>query len=312
MIITNKILVEKAKEFGFSKIGFARADLLEKEAGRLNHWLSSGYNAGMKYMERNSEKRRDIKNILPDAKSVVSLAVNYFTKDFHKEEEGFGKVSRYAWGKDYHLIIWDMLEQLEDELKKIDSGFECKSYVDTGPVMDKAWAVKSGIGWMGKHSNVITKEMGSWIFLATIITNYEFDYNEPMNDFCGTCTACIDACPTKAIVNDYVVDAKKCISYLTIENKGEISNEFKGQFIGWIFGCDICQDVCPWNKSFAEETVINEFKSKQNKELNLKTILEMREDDFKMKFEESPVKRAKLDGMQRNAKFLICELQSSK
>ncbi len=312
MIITNKILVEKAKEFGFSKIGFARADLLEKEAGRLNHWLSSGYNAGMKYMERNSEKRRDIKNILPDAKSVVSLAVNYFTKDFHKEEEGFGKVSRYAWGKDYHLIIWDMLEQLEDELKKIDSGFECKSYVDTGPVMDKAWAVKSGIGWMGKHSNVITKEMGSWIFLATIITNYQFDYNEPMNDFCGTCTACIDACPTKAIVNDYVVDAKKCISYLTIENKGEISNEFKGQFIGWIFGCDICQDVCPWNKSFAEETVINEFKSKQNKELNLKTILEMREDDFKMKFEESPVKRAKLDGMQRNAKFLICELQSSK
>lgn len=312
MIITNKILVEKAKEFGFSKIGFVRADLLEKEAGRLNHWLSSGYNAGMKYMERNSEKRRDIKNILPDAKSVVSLAVNYFTKDFHKEEEGFGKVSRYAWGKDYHLIIWDMLEQLEDELKKIDSGFECKSYVDTGPVMDKAWAVKSGIGWMGKHSNVITKEMGSWIFLASIITNYEFDYNEPMNDFCGTCTACIDACPTKAIVNDYVVDGNKCISYLTIENKGEISNEFKGQFIGWIFGCDICQDVCPWNKSFAEETVINEFKSKQNKELNLKTIIEMSEDDFKLRFEESPIKRAKLKGIQRNAKFLINEVHSRK
>ncbi len=312
MKITNKIVIEKAKELGFGLIGFSRADLLEKETVRLKQWLASGYNAGMQYMERNSEKRLDVKNILPEAKSVLSLAVNYFIKEFHKEEDGFGKVSRYAWGKDYHLIIWDMLEQLEDELKKIDPGFECKTYVDTGPVMDKAWAIKSGIGWMGKHSNIITREMGSWIFLATIITNYEFDYNKPMNDFCGTCTACIDACPTKAIVDDYVVDANKCISYLTIENKDEIPNKFKGQFNGWIFGCDICQDVCPWNKSFAEETVINEFKSKQNKELYLDTILEISEEDFKIRFEESPIKRAKLKGIQRNAKFLIDEASPGK
>ncbi len=312
MRITNKIVIEKAKELGFSLIGFSRVDLLNEETNRLKQWLALGLNAGMQYMERNLEKRFDVKNILPGAKSVISLAVNYFTKEYHEEKNGYGKVSRYAWGKDYHLIIWDMLEQLEDELKKIDPDFECKSYVDTGPVMDKAWAVKSGIGWMGKHSNVINREIGSWIFLATIITNYEFEYNKPSNDFCGTCTACIDACPTNAIIQNYVVDANKCISYLTIENKGEISDEFKNQFDGWIFGCDICQNVCPWNKSFSEETVVNDFKSKKNKEINLESVMKMEEEDFKIRFEESPIKRAKLKGMQRNAKFLIDEANSGK
>jgi epoxyqueuosine reductase len=304
MEITNQIAIEKAKELGFSLIGFARADVLENETDNLKKWISSGYSAGMQYMERNFEKRLDVKNILPNAKSVISLAVNYFTEERHEEKKGFGKVSRYAWDKDYHLIIWDMLELFEEELIKIDPGFECKSYIDTGPVMDKAWAVRAGIGWLGKNSNVITREMGSWIFLATVITNIDFSYNEPAVNFCGSCSACIDACPTKAIVKNSVVDANKCISYLTIENKGEISQEFKGKFDNWLFGCDACQDVCPWNKKFANPAADSGFWNKGNKEINLTEIMEMNEEVFQSRYEESPIKRAKLNGLQRNVKFL--------
>ncbi|MGB5528538.1 MAG: tRNA epoxyqueuosine(34) reductase QueG, partial [Ignavibacteriaceae bacterium] len=170
-------------------------------------------------------------------------------------------------------------------------------------VMDKAWAVRAGIGWLGKHTNVINREIGSWFFIANIITNYEFDYAEPITDFCGSCTACLDACPTNAIIHEYVVDANKCISYLTIENKSEISAEFNGKFDNWLFGCDICQDVCPWNQKFPVETLIKDFHA-QNKELKLDDILEMNEEEFKEKFKTSPVKRAKLTGMKRNASFL--------
>ena len=180
---------------------------------------------------------------------IITLPENY------SNENDKGKVSRYAWGKDYHLVIWEKLDELETMLKEIDPEFESISYVDTGPVMDKAWAVRAGIGWLGKHTNVINREIGSWFFIATLITNYEFDYSEMITDFCGTCTACIDACPTNAIVQEYVVDANKCISFLTIENKNEIPNEFKGKFDNWIFGCDICQDVCPWNQKFSVDTV---------------------------------------------------------
>ena len=192
---------------------------------------------------------------------------------------------------------------LEEELKKIDPYFESISYVDTGPVMDKAWAIRAGIGWLGKHTNVINREMGSWFFIANIITNYELEYSERIPDFCGTCTACIDACPTSAIVQEYAVDANKCISYLTIENKGEISEEFVGKFDGWLFGCDICQDVCPWNQKFPVETLIKYF-HRQNKELNLAEVDEMTEIDFKERFRVSPIKRAKLSGLKRNALFL--------
>lgn len=305
MELTNQIVIEKAKEIGFSLIGFTPAVFLEKEVEHLHQWLAAGYNAGMSYMERNIDKRLDIEKILPGAKSVISLAVNYYTKNYHGENEEFGKVSRYAWGKDYHLIIWDMLEKLEEELFKIDSSFESKSYVDTGPVMDKAWAVRAGIGWMGKHSNVISREMGSWIFIANIITNREFNYSQPINDFCGSCTACIDACPTDAIVDNYKVDANKCISYLTIENKNEISIELKGKFENWLFGCDICQDVCPWNKKFSKPALDVNFKNKGNKEIELNKIIEMTNEEFKTRFEESPIKRAKLSGLKRNAEFLI-------
>jgi epoxyqueuosine reductase len=169
--------------------------------------------------------------------------------------------------------------------------------------MDKAWAVRAGIGWLGKHTNIINREIGSWFFIANIINNYEFDYSEQIPDFCGTCTACIDACPTKAIVREYVVDANKCISYLTIENKNEIPKEFKGKFDNWLFGCDVCQDVCPWNQKFPVETLIKDF-HQQNKELNLNEVIEMKEEEFKEEFQTSPVKRAKLGGLKRNALFL--------
>jgi epoxyqueuosine reductase len=225
-------------------------------------------------MSKNFEKRKDVKKILPNAKSVISLGLNYYTPDSYSEEESKGKISRYAWGKDYHLIIWAMLDELENELKKVDPAFESISYVDTGPVMDKAWAVRAGIGWLGKHTNVINREIGSWFFIANVITNIEFDYSEQIPDFCGSCTACIDACPTNAIVKDYIVDANKCISYLTIENKKDISEELKGRCDNWLFGCDICQDVCPWNQKFSVETLLKDFHP-QNKELNLDEVIEL-------------------------------------
>jgi epoxyqueuosine reductase len=244
-----------------------------------------------------------VRQILPEAKTVISLGLNYYKPHSYSNEETKGKVSRYAWGKDYHLVIWAMLDELEAELKKIDPQFECISYVDTGPVMDKVWAVRAGLGWLGKHTNVINREIGSWFFIANIITNYEFDYSEQLPDFCGTCTACIDACPTNAIVEEYVVDANKCISYLTIENKNEISEKFKGKFDNWLFGCDICQDVCPWNQKFPVETLIKDFYP-QNKELNLNEVLEIKEQEFKERFQTSPIKRAKISGLKRNAAFL--------
>ena len=311
MKLTNQIVIEKAKELGFDLIGFAPVDLLQDENDRLKEWLTLGYHASMEYMNRNVEKRLDIKNILPNARSIISLAMNYYTDHHHKDEidhspsKKFGKVSRYAWGKDYHLIIWEKLELLEEELQKIDPAFECLSYVDTGPVMDKVWAKRAGIGWLGKHTNIITREMGSWIFLATVITNYEFEYGKPIEDYCGSCTACIDACPTKAIVNDYVVDATKCISFLTIENKEEIPIEFKDQFDNWLFGCDVCQDVCPWNYKFSSPTREKNFEPMENKEITLDEVLEMTNDIFKQRFETSPIKRAKLSGLQRNANFLL-------
>lgn len=305
MVITNQIVIEKAKELGFDLVGFAKAELLEEETCRLNDWLKNGFHAGMEYMARNFEKRKDIKLILNDAKSVISLAINYYTNNNHQDAKELGKISRYAWGKDYHLIIWEKLELLEEYLKELNQDFNSISYVDTGPVMDKAWAVRSGIGWLGKHSNVINREFGSWFFIATIITNLEFEYSEIIPDHCGTCRACIDACPTDAIVKDYVVDSNRCISYLTIENRGEIEQEFKEKFNQWLFGCDICQDVCPWNNKFSKITRERDFEPMFGTELNLNEVINFNEQEFFNRFEISPIKRAKISGLKRNAFFLL-------
>ena len=301
--LTNQIVIEKVKQLGFDIVGFAKAELLVEETKNLETWVEKGYQATMNYMERNLHKRKDVKEILPTAKSIISLALNYYTPEKYSNEIDKGKISRYAWGKDYHLVIWQKLNELETELKELEPELETLSYVDTGPVIDKAWAVRAGIGWMGKHTNVINPDYGSWFFIATIITNYEFEYSEMIADHCGTCTTCIDACPTKAIVQEYVVDANKCISFQTIENKDEIPVELKGKFDNWIFGCDICQDVCPWNQKFSITTSIKEFYP-HSKEITLDEILNLDEISFKERFAESPIKRTKLKGLQRNAKFL--------
>ena len=298
-------ITSKAKELGFDLIGFTKYQLLSNETQLLEEWLKKGYQSGMNYMDRNTDKRKDVSQILENCKSIISLGMNYYVDEEFDKDENCGKVSRYAWGKDYHLIIWEKLDRLIEFIKALDPSFQAKSYVDTGPVMDKAWAVKSGLGWQGKHSNIINKEIGSWFFIANILTNQRFEnYNKPIEDFCGTCTACIDACPTKAIVQDYVVDANKCISYLTIENKNIIPDEFIGKFENWIFGCDICQDVCPWNIKFAEETFLNEFKNIENKIISFTEIKDMENRQFKSKFEGSPILRAKLKGLKRNSEFL--------
>lgn len=316
--LTNQIVVEEAKQVGFDLVGFAKAEPLSNEIERLEEWLKKGYNSSMSYMERILHKRKNVKEILPDAKSIISLALNYYTSEKYSDQDTdesknlhlrktclpSGKISRYAWGKDYHLVIWQKLDEIENRLKEIDPTFNSISYVDTGPVMDKVWAVRAGIGWMGKHTNVINPEIGSWFFIANIITNFEFDYSAQVVDHCGTCTACIDACPTNAIVDEYIVDANKCISYQTIENKGEIPVELKGKFENWIFGCDICQDVCPWNKKFSEPTFIKEFYP-HTKELTFDEIIKLNDQTFKERFAESPIKRTKLKGLKRNAKFLF-------
>jgi epoxyqueuosine reductase len=304
-MLTNDDIILVSKEHGFDLVGFARAEPLKEEFEHYINWLEKGYHADMKYMEKNQEKRKDVNEIFSNARSVISLGLNYYTPDSYSGDKSNGKVSRYAWGKDYHLIIWEKLFQLIEKLKEIDNKFEGISYVDTGPMMDKAWSVRAGIGWQGKHTNIINKEYGSWFFIANIITNYVFDYSKPIEDFCGTCTACVDACPTKAI-EPYLVDSNKCISYHTIENKGEIPLELKGKFDNWIFGCDICQDVCPWNIKFSQDTRLNEFNGqKERREPELNKIINMTEGEFIALYSESAVKRTKLKGLRRNASFLI-------
>lgn len=301
MKITNEIVLKEAENLGFDLVGFARAEHLTDEARKLREWLSNGFHAGMTYMENNIEKREDVTKLLNNAKSVISLGLVYYTPKAHDDDGG--KISRYAWGTDYHYIIWDKLEILRSKLCEYDSGFESVSYVDTGPVMDKVWAVKSGLGWMGKHTNVINREKGSWFFIANIICNVAFEYSTPIEDFCGSCTACLDACPTDAL-KPYQLDSNRCISYLTIENKGEIPEEFSGKFENWAFGCDICQDVCPWNNKFSAITSEERFYPANGTTISTDDIEGLSGKQFEKKYSESPLKRARLKGIKRNLKFL--------
>ena len=296
-------IIKLAAELNFDIIGFSKVKELKVETGRLIEWLSMGYHAKMAYMERNFEKKLDVKNILPGAESVISLGINYYHNIEYSKGDNIGRISRYAAGNDYHEVIARKVEILIGRISEKHPDFEAKYYIDSGPVMDKVWAINSGLGWMGKNSNIINNKIGSWFFIANIIANYAFGYDVPISDRCGSCTACMDACPTRAIVKPYVVDANRCISYLTIENKGDIAEEFTGKFRNMIFGCDICQEVCPWNKKLAKETIEEEF-AVINKEIDIETIGRMPAGEFKTKFKNSPVQRAKLKGIIRNAEFL--------
>jgi epoxyqueuosine reductase len=303
-------LSEKIKtrglEIGFHKVGIARAEALEAEGEHLFQWLSSGFHGEMAWMERWKEKRVDAREVFPGARSIVTVALNYFTPHEHIDDASSGKVSRYAWGDDYHEILKEKLYELLAYIKTVSPGAGGKVCVDTTPVMDKAWAVRAGLGWIGKSSNLITTDYGSWVFLGELILDIELDHDtEPVADHCGSCTACIDACPTDAIVEPYVVDARKCVSYATIELRDEeLPAQFDGNLRGWIYGCDICQDVCPWNR-FEKPSNDKRFEPRGSEtSLALESVLEMTTEEFSTRFRRSPMKRTKVTGLKRNARSL--------
>ena len=287
---TAKIKSE-AKRLGFLSCGISKAEFLEEQAPRLENWLNKDMHGEMAYMENHFDKRLNPTLLVPDSKSVISLLLNYFPSELQPSETY--KISKYAYGTDYHFIIKDKLKQLMDFISEEIGEVHGRAFVDSAPVLDKAWAAKSGLGWIGKHSNLLTKQLGSFYFIAELIVDLDLEYDTPVTDHCGSCTACIDACPTNAIVADRVVDGSKCISYYTIELKNEIPTSEKGKFEDWMFGCDICQDVCPWNR-FSKPN--NEPLFNPHPELlsmTKKDWEEITEDVFQKLFKKSAVKRTK-------------------
>ncbi|MCF7796559.1 MAG: tRNA epoxyqueuosine(34) reductase QueG [Lentisphaeria bacterium] len=309
-IIHHTTLQPLADEFGLQKIGVARAQAVPS-AGKLDEWLKRGYHGEMAYMANHLEKRKDPGELLPGARSVISVFLNYYQPDSEETGGISGHISRYAWGEDYHHVLKDKLYALADRMHDAVSASESRKarndvyrvFVDSAPVMDKAWAVLSGLGWLGKHSNVITREYGSWGFLGEIITTLPFDrYDEPMADHCGTCTACIDACPTGAIVEPYVVDGSRCISYGTIELKAgqEMPAVIQENLNGWVFGCDICQDVCPWN-SFQQPTPEKAFSPLPLlRGKSISDLHKLNSEEFVKAFKSSPLNRPGYEGFKRN------------
>ncbi|UKM65751.1 tRNA epoxyqueuosine(34) reductase QueG [Flavobacteriaceae bacterium GSB9] len=297
-----QLIKSEAKRLGFLSCGVSKAQFLEDEAPRLEKWLNNNMNGKMQYMENHFDKRLDPTKLVEGSKSVVSLLLNYFPSERQNSESY--KLSKYAYGTDYHFVIKDKLKSLlqfiQDEIGEVSG----RAFVDSAPVLDKAWAAKSGLGWIGKHSNLLTQQVGSFYFIAELIIDLELEYDNPTTDHCGTCTACIDACPTEAILEPYVVDGSKCISYLTIELKDNIPTEFKGKMDDWMFGCDICQDVCPWNR-FSKphsEPLFNPHSELLG--MSKKDWEEITEDTFSKVFKKSAVKRTKYAGLKRNIEFL--------
>jgi epoxyqueuosine reductase len=297
---------ERAGGEGFDKIGIVRAEKLAPESERLHEWLARGYEGQMHWMTREPEKRTDPRQIFPNARSVIVVALNYYTPHKHADNPTTGKVSRYAWGDDYHDVMGQKLRSLLDWIKEQYPEAEGKVCVDIQPVMDKAWAARAGLGWIGKHTNLITLDYGSWVFIGELLLNLELEYDtQQIEDHCGTCTLCIDACPTDAITEPYAVDSRRCISYATIELRdAKIPDEVAGNMQGWFYGCDICQDVCPWNR-FEQPTNEDRFQPRPgNVNADLAEIAELTPETYAERFRHSALKRAKLSGLQRNARIL--------
>jgi epoxyqueuosine reductase len=293
-----------AKNAGFSFCGISKAGFLEDEARHLEEWLNKGLHGKMLYMENHFDKRVDPRKLVDGAKSVITLLFNYYNPQPRKENAP--KISQYAYGEDYHVVVKDHLKDMVNELYKTVGNFNGRFFVDSAPVLDKAWAVKSGAGWMGKNTNVINRQMGSFFFIAEIICDLELQPDGPIKDYCGSCTACIDACPTQAITQPYVVDGSKCISYFTIELKDSlIPGEMKGKFDNWMFGCDVCQDVCPWN-SFSKKHNEPRFEPR-NEVIEMKSSdwKELTEEIFAELFKNSPLQRPGFKGVKRNIDFLF-------
>jgi epoxyqueuosine reductase len=294
----------EARSLGFSHAGICSAAPDGPANERLKAWLDRGYHASMAWMAARAEERCDPSRVLPGARSIISLAFNYYTPHVHSEAEGTGKVSRYAWGDDYHEVVGERVKRLVRWLTEAFPGELAVWYVDTGPVMEKVWAARAGIGWIGKHTNVITTDTGSWVFLGEIITTLDLPADTPAVDHCGTCALCIEACPTGAIVEPYVVDSNRCLSYLTIEHRGPVDPSLHGQYESWVFGCDVCQDVCPWNQKFAAETEEGRFHPRPGHlDPPLKEWESMSAAAFASRFAGSPIRRAKHDGLMRNIRI---------
>jgi epoxyqueuosine reductase len=298
------LIKQKAQELGFFYCGISKAEFLEEEAPRLEAWLNQQRHGKMSYMENHFDKRLDPRLLVDGAKSVISLLLNYYTEEKQSDATA-PKISKYAYGEDYHVVIKEKLRQLMQFIETEIGEVSGRVFVDSAPVMDKAWAKKSGLGWIGKNSNLIHPKSGSFFFIAELIIDLELEADGPIKDYCGTCTKCIDACPTDAIIEPYVVDGSKCISYLTIELKDALlPTEFKGKMDNWAFGCDICQDVCPWNRF---SLLHNEprFNPSQNLlQLSKSDWQDLSEEVFSELFKLSAIKRTKFDGLKRNIAFL--------
>ena len=299
----SQLIKDHAKRLGFLSCGISNAGFLEDEAPRLEQWLRQGHHGSMSYMERNFDKRLDPTKLVPGAKSVVSLLYNYFPKESQSDKTA-PKISKYAYGKDYHTVIKDKLFELMHLLQEEVGEIHGRVFVDSAPVLDKAWAAKAGLGWIGKHTNLISKQAGSFYFIAELIIDLSLEQDAPVTDHCGSCTACIDACPTQAIVAPYQVDGSKCISYFTIELKEAIPQEVKGQFDNWAFGCDVCQDVCPWNRFSTPHQEPQFDPSPELLQMSKGDWHEITEAVFDRLFAESAVQRTQFSGLKRNLDFL--------
>lgn len=299
-----ELIVAKAKELGFFYCGVSKADFLEEEEPHLTKWLKEQKNGSMQYMENHFDKRLDPRILVPGAKSVVSLLLNYYTPKKQLDPEA-PKISQYAYGEDYHFVIKDKLKSLFNWIQTEIGEVDGRVFVDSAPVMDKAWAKKSGLGWIGKNSNLINPKEGSFFFIAELILDLELEPDGPIKDYCGTCTKCIDACPTDALATPYVVDGSKCISYLTIELKDELlPSEFKDKMDNWMFGCDICQDVCPWNRFSKPHTEKAFTPHEKLLHMNKSDWEDLSEEVFREVFRKSAVKRTKFSGLKRNIDFI--------
>ena len=291
----------KSIELGFISCGISKSGFLENEIGRFESWLKNNYHGKMSYMERNFDKRMDTTKLVSGSKSVISLLFNYYpSKEINNDSF---KISKYAYGKDYHFIIKDKLKSLLSSMRNEIGEIDGRVFVDSAPIMEKAWAKKSGLGWVGKNTNLISKKTGSFFFIAEIIVDLELEYDGEVTDHCGSCTACLDACPTDALYEPYKIDASKCISYFTIELKDQFPNDLKKDFNDWIFGCDICQDVCPWNKfSIPNKEPLLNPKNEIN-QYSKKDWLELTDEVFKVVFKGSPLERTKFKGLKRNIQY---------
>ncbi|HKR60086.1 MAG TPA: tRNA epoxyqueuosine(34) reductase QueG [Pyrinomonadaceae bacterium] len=298
---------QQARDLGFELVGIVPALAFDEEHERLSEWLARGYQGAMSWMARDPEQRTDPRKIFPAARSVIVVALNYYSPEQHTSNSETGKISRYAWGDDYHQVVGDKLRALLSWIQAQEPDASGKVCVDIQPMLDKAWAARAGLGWIGKHTNLINPELGSWVFIGELLLNLELEYDDkPIEDHCGTCTLCIDACPTAAIVEPYVVDSNKCISYATIELRDpEIPSAIAEHLEGWLYGCDVCQDVCPWNR-FAQPTTEHSFAPRAgNINTDLAAVLELDADSYRERFRNSAMKRAKLSGLQRNARALL-------